>query len=348
MKTKLIISAALACILAGCSNSLVPRYDGPYADDTQISTANLELHPCELDSIPWVPMSLCFQDSLLVVQEYFDKVSSNIFKVYHNNKMVSQFGTIGNGPEDFSMTIPAFENKVGKGCFYVLNNTELRKIAIDQTDFKPKMSSIPMPEDMFLLNSILMYNDSVIIGFKTGDYQLSRYDRKSNTTTGYNYFEEPGANFNVPDFSMTMQLYLSAKSSNDRYAVLAYMQLKMIDIIDMQDMSLHKRIFFRGYDSNKFQIDANGNIRFDNIDKDFFICVTALEDRFYALSYDREVEGSTEKHSTIYEMDYEGNLINKYEPDANIIFILVKDNEIYTIVFDKETKEKIICKGTLQ
>ncbi|MDD6003887.1 MAG: BF3164 family lipoprotein [Bacteroidales bacterium] len=338
--------------IVSCNNTLKYNisFEGDFVDSEHNETIYLDMLPCFFDSIPLSPLSCCFLDSLFIVGENFNQVTTGFFKVYKNDKLVSQFGEIGNGANDFEIPFLNSKGKLERGFFYI-SGSKFCKLSIDSVDFKVKQSQLPMPDDFFLVNYVLNYNDSSIVVSQTGDYQLRRYDKNTKSITNYNYYNESGWFSNIPNFNLTMQLFSSSCSSNNKYIVIAYQYLKMIDIISLNDMSLHKRICFQNYDVNDYEVDNKGNISFDNEKViNFFTYVTAGEDRFYALGWDCTTEDASSGKvlSTIYEFDYDGNIIKKYKPNVSITSFAIRGNEIYSIVFDQIQKEKIICKGTLQ
>ena len=207
-----------------------------------------------------------------------------------------------------------------------------------------------MPDDFISINNVLMYSDSSIVVTQTGDFQLQHYDRKIQSVVGYNYFEDAGFLTKIDNFNLTMQLYKSVSSSNNQYAVIAYHYFKTIDIISLSDMSLYRRICFRDYDCNEYTIDDRGNITFDDDNvTNFFTYITASKDKFYALCWDcTGEEASTGKvRSCIYEIDYSGTIIKKYQPNVTITSFAINGKEIYAIVLDHKQHEKIMYKGVL-
>ncbi len=351
MKTKIAIIFCFCFTLISCSTKPKIDFRGEFADSTPINPIALTLQPCQLDIMPLAPWACCFLDTLFIIEENSDKVTKDFFKVYHNDKLVYQFGETGNGPEDFDLPNLISAGKTERNYFYTTDGARTFKISIDSNGFKHKIFNMPMPDDFVLVNNVLLYNDTSIVVTQTGEYQLQRFDKKTNKTTGYNYFENAGNFSSYDNFNLSGQLYQSVCSSNGEYAILGYHKLNMIDIISLADMSLHKRVCFSNYDCNDYTIDNKGNILFD-YDKIryFFSFVTASEETFYALCWDctNEEADSGSKKGKIYEFDYDGNIKNQYEPNVSVTTFAIKDNTIYAKGFDPITEEFVIWKGTLQ
>ena len=347
MKTNYLLFFLLFVVSCNNTSTLHIPFDGEYVDDAQFDTVELMLKPCLLDTIPLVPYQCCFLDSLFIVSEQIDKVRENFFKVYSKNKLVSQFGEIGNGPNDFQLPFLNSSGKVEHNFFYSTSEGKYCKISIDSADYQVKIQNLMMPIQFVLVNGVLQYNDSAIVITQTGDYQLQRYDRKTQHIDNYNYYE---VNSDIPNFNMTMQLYKSSCSSNNDFVVLAYSHLKLIDIISLSDMSLHKRLFFHNFDNNDYNVDNRGNIiyDYDNITY-YFTSVIAAEDKFYVLVQDCSKKDimSGKITNSIYVIDYDGVILKQYKPNALVTSFAIKGDEIYAIVYDLEQQEKIICKGIL-
>jgi len=348
MKTFYLLIVSLLLVVS-CNNTSKSHisFNGEYVDDAQFDTSELKLEPCLLDTVPMVPYSCCFLDSLFIVNEHPGKVTKNFYKIYNKNKLVAQFGETGNGPNDFQLPLLSSAGKVEHNYFYSTSEGKYCKISIDSVDYQVKIQNLFMPVEFSLVNDVLQFNDSAIVISQTGDYQLQRYNPKTQHIENYNYYEEMS---NIPNFNMTMQLYVSSCSSNRDYVVLAYEHLKMIDIISLSDMSLHKRLFFHNFDSNDYEVDDNGNIiyDYDKITK-YFIYVTAAEDKFYVSSLECSEKDalSGKLMNSIYVIDYNGVILKQYKPNALVTSFVVKGDKIYAIVYDLVQHEKIICKGIL-
>lgn len=348
---KILYFLLLSVLFYGCgfdTNLHIP-FNGVYADDTPFEVIDLEMTPCLFDTVPLSPRSCCFLDSLLIVGENFNQVTTDFFKIYYGDTLLTSFGKIGSGPDDFE--IP-FLNSMGKsehGCFYIAGD-KYCSVTIDTATHQTNIHRLPMPDDFFLVNDVLLYSDSAIVVSQTGDYQLLRYNCETKTVDGYNYYDESCWSGKIKKFNLSMQLFLSVCSSNSQYVVIAYRHIKMVDIISLSDMSLRKRIFFRNFDLSQYDVDGNGNIHFDDDATEFFSFCTAFDDHFYVLSWDCNgtQASSGEVLSSIYKISYDGKIIKQYKPNVSISSFAIRGHEIYANVFDFNQKEKIICKGILK
>lgn len=351
MKTRISVISVILFVLTSCNSKPKISFDGEFADSKPINSVSLDLQPCQLEEAPLAPWSCCFLDSLFIIEENPAKMDKNFFKVYNNGKLVYQFGESGNGPEDFDFPNLISAGKSEHGHFYTTDGARTFEISIAPNGLGHKIQNMPMPEDFVLVNNVLLYNDSAIVVTQTGEFQLQRFDKKTKQVVGYNYFDNAGGFSNYDNFSLAGQLYQSVCSSNGEYAILGYHKLNMIDIISLSDMSLHKRVCFSNYDCNDYVIDNDGNIIFDRDKiKYFFSFVTASEDKFYALCWNctSEEAASGKKMCSIYEFDYDGNIIKQYTPNVSITTFAVKDDTIYANGYDQNIEEFVIWKGALE
>lgn len=346
-----IIILTVFCATVCCNNALKDHvsFYGEYADNSQYDTIALDMYQCDFDSSPLCPWACCFLDSLFVVYENNEKVTNNYFKVYYNDKLVSEFGTSGNGPDDYLGPILTSEGKTEHGAFYVTEKQCYSKTSIKTGNYQAYKTNLELPDDFILANKILNYNDTTIVATKTGEYQLQCYNRKTGKTNGYNYYENSifsGAS----NFSLTMELLSSVYSANKQYIVIAYEYLKMIDIVSVSDMSLRKRVCFKNFDVNKFEIKEGDNVIFDEETAQYFFSfVVAEEDSFYVLCWDAlENDESMDTIGKIYQFDYDGNILKMYQPNIPVYSFAIRNNEIYAISTDSQQEEDIICKGILK
>lgn len=343
-----IVIFTFILVLGACSSRRESAFDD-FADEKEFEVSKIEIEPCRLDVEPLCPFSCCIFDSLLVVFESPSMIKSNFVKFYHNEKLISEFGQIGNGPKDFVSPTLASRGKVQSGALYISDLSGYCELSFSPGSKDINLRHLPVPDGFDLVNNVLSYSDSAIIAAQTGEYQLHCFNTRCNTIAGFNYFDKSGSLSDVPDFCLAMEMYKSASSANDKFAVLAYNNLKIIDIVSIPDMTLYKRLHFKDFDCNSFRIGKGGDIYFDSCSKIFFTYVAAYKDSFYALCWDSsENELMKGASCKIYQIDYEGNVLRQYLFDNAISSFTICNDEIWAIVFDYGKQEKIICKGTLQ
>ena len=351
MKTKFLLLTLILFVIGCASNEKkTAQSDVAFVDDVTIDTTYVELHRLGLDEQPLYPMSVFFAGDNLVVQESNGKVKTDLFKVYNNNKLVSKFGTIGQGPDDFKNPFLFDHCKIVDSCFWVEDMDKLVQFFMDADGRVTCKNTVNFPDEIVPVNQIACYQDSVIAFRKTDEYQLSFYDMRSKKASGYNFYDKPKVLEPVDYYLLNMNLYRDVFGICGDNIVIGYNSFKMIDIVSARQRKLIKRLYFKGYDANPIG-QENGIPNF-GLDYLFFIdFVIANDDCFYARSWDYpfiEIDRDDKGISKIYKIDYEGHIQKLYVLKQRIRSFTIKGNEIYAICLDPEEQEWMIYKGTLR
>ncbi len=355
MNNLIIFLSVFLVFLASCNNqthNLMSLKDSTIVantiDDSKIVTERVELNKLELDDYPLCPIRCCMLDSLLIVQEDWIKNKENVFKVYYQNKLYTQFGMIGKGPNDFLAPTLFSNSYLCKDSLIISDFDKINSVFIHSNGYSKNTFSLPA--SLHHSNKFFQNNDSCIIFNRQGDYQLEYFNKKTDTLIGYNYYTKPSTVSDIPDMFCTTQLYQGAFSSNQQYIVIAYRNLKCIDIISMRDMTLSKRIYFNDYDINSFYIAHGNNIMFEDNTTYFFTYVLAQNSYFYALCWDKtkiDVKNAS-VDSKMYKITYDGEVEKIYEFNQPIGSFVIIDNTIIAIGLDHNERESLLYKGFLK
>ena len=337
----------IVTFLTGCSTQ-TNSSSVSYIDDNEIDTTYIELHRLDLDEVPLYPMLCYFCGDNLVVEE--SKGTTDLFKIYNNQKLVTKFGNIGQAAEDFTRPFLYDHTKSNDSCFYVEDINKLVQYHLGTDGNVTHKNTVFFPDSIIPVNQVAYYQDSVLVFRRTDAYQLSFYDMKTNQRTGYNFYEKPKEAEQVEDYLLNMNLFRFEFGSCGDYIVSAYNNFKIIDIISAKQQKLIKRLYFKGYDANPIII-SDGVALYDLNFLFYFDSVIADEDGFYARSWDIpfiENDRGDKGVSKIYRIDYDGHIQKLYAIKQIIRSFTIKDNEIYAICLDPEEQEWMIYKGTLQ
>ena len=350
---RILFFVLLSAFAAGCFRSVNPSSVSSavaFADDADIDTICVELSRMDLDEQPLYPMSVFFAGDNFVVQENISKMKTDLFKVYHNMKLVSKFGTMGQGADEFQYPFLHDNCNFEDSCFWIEDIDKFVQIKVDADGNVAGKNIIRLPDEIVPINNIVGFQDSVVVFRRTDEFQLSFYDMLSKKRTGYNFYEKPKAAESVSDFYLNMNLFRFSYGSCGDYIVSAYYNFKIIDIISAKQQKLIKKLYFRGYDANPI-IVKDGIALYDFNFLFFFDSVIAKEDCFYVRSWDSpflEIDKEDIGIPKIYKIDYEGNIQKLYVLKQKIRSFTIKGNEIYAICLDPREQEWMIYKGKLQ
>ena len=321
-----------------------------FVDDIDIDTMYVELHRLDLEEQPLYPMSVFFAGENLVVLESTGKAKTDLFKIYHNQKLVSKFGTIGQGADDFKHPFLYDQGKFEDSCFWIEDMDKFVQINVDADGNVIDKKVVNFPDEMVPVNQVAYYRDSVCAYRKTDEYQLSFFDMASKQRSGYNFYEKPKGAEDVSDFYLNMNLFRCAYGSCGDNIVVAYNNFKIIDIISAKKQKLVKKLYFKGYDANPIIKDGDVAL-YDFNFLFFFDFVIANDDYFYVRSWDSpflEIDLHNIGVPKIYKIDYEGNIQKLYVLKQRIRSFTIKGNEIYAICLDPDEQEWMIYKGELR
>lgn len=354
MKIKIpVLLFVFVALLTDCFTNVHPSSVSSavtFVDDTDIDTSYVVLSRVDLDEQPLYPMSVFFAGDNLIVQESNGNAKTDLFKIYHNKKLVSRFGTIGQGSDDYKNPFLYDQGNFADSCFWVADIDKFVQINVKADGNVKGVKNVNFPDDIIPVNQVAFYRDSILAFRRTDEYQLSFYNMLSKQRTGYNFYEKPKAAENVSDFELNMNVFRFAYGSCGDYIVSAYYNFKIIDIISAKQQKLIKKLYFKGYDTNPIIVN-NDVVLYDLNFVLFFDFVIAKEDCFYVRSWDSpflEIDKDDIGIPKIYKIDYEGNIQKLYVLKQRIRSFTIKDNEIYAICLDPEEQEWMIYKGKLQ
>lgn len=171
------------------------------------------------------------------------KAQNDIFRIYDGTKIVSKFGTQGNGPEDFILPMLNSDGRNETNGFSVIDHGTYKHITLENG--KVTISNNEIPQDFLLANTILQYNDSVITVYATSDYQIQYYDRTKDTTERVNYFDKSNGYEQVADWNCIMTPFRASFSYTSKYAIIAYQNFKKIDIVSLEDRKSRQELVSR-------------------------------------------------------------------------------------------------------
>lgn len=351
--TILVFLLVLEIFLTNCStsiNSSSVSSATSFVDDTDIDTINVELSRFVLDESPLCPMSCFFAGDNFVVQEDIGKQKTDLFKIYHNQKLISKFGAIGQSVDEFKYPFLYDQSIFEDSSFWVGDLDKFVQIFLTTDGIVAHKKVVNFPDEIVPVNQIVGYKDSVISFRRTDEYQLSFYDMLSKQLIGYNFFEKPMAIDNVDDFVLNMNLFRCSYGFYNDYIVLAYNNFKIIDIVSASQQKLLKKLYFKGYDANPIILD--GDVALYDLNFVFFFdFVIADVDGFYVRSWDSpfiEIDKYDTGVPKIYKINYEGQIQKLYVLNQRIRSFTIKDNKLYAICLDPNEQEWVIYKGLLR
>lgn len=330
----------MALMVSSCTKSV---RNIEIVDESNVPMKNIELQKLNLDETPLAPQSLCFVDTFMVVFEDEQGRTSNFISVYSNNKLIKKFGSVGRGPTDLLLPRSFSEGRCEHKYLRAGGSGKTIKYDIDSLIYSNKLVYVSeeLPKAMELCNNMLIDNDSLWVAFRTSEYQLSFYNKRNDSMTGYANFDKSHFGDQVTDFIYNMQVCPATYTSNDEVIIIAYNMQKGIDIVSNTG-ELKRRLRFEDYDGNinKMRIDKTGNIAnvFYNDDANvYFYDACAVDDGFYAFSLD--TVWSPETKTKVFKFDWNGNLQLIYKLNKFVRGSVVYDGKIYGITLATEENE---------
>ncbi|MCQ2973345.1 MAG: hypothetical protein MJ211_00885 [Bacteroidales bacterium] len=332
--------------ITSCSNNSEQLIEP--IDNISIDTTTINFKPLKLNIQPLIPTNCCFLDSLFIVSEQFTKVKKNFFKIYYKDTLILEFGNIGQGPTDFIIPFLVSKGKNEEKAINIVDDYKYLQVSVN-SNCKENITEKPLPKDFFMVNNVLLYNDTAIVVTKTGEYQIQYYDRKKDSISNYNFYKIPKKYKDLSKFSLTMQIFLSTYSANEKNIVIAYKNYKMIDLVSINNMKLNRRLYFKDYDKNNFEIN-NNEIVYNEEKLTYFTYVIAYQDSFWSLCWNDSFKEVSEGNvnSIIYQIDYKGNILKLYKTNIPITSFTIHNDEIYAIGLDSSKNEMGIYKSLLK
>ena len=305
-----------------------------------IKEIHINTSPTSYCSTTLYPKNCFFiKDSFLVVFE--PKNQNNFIHVYNNDtkKIIARFGQIGKGGYDFINPRLITNNIPAKSNEFIIGDTRrICKINIDSLLLNKNYKGedyADIPDELRLYNYILYCSDSLIIVNQTGKKQLTFWDRNKEKAVHKNILLR-NENLKVTDLCLTMGIYDAYYTSNGERIAIAYKNWKQIDIVSLSG-DIVKRVYFPNYLFNQDKVDLykdKQNIEFSKDAHLFFTYVASTSKYLYALCWNNTKENikKGKAFSQIYQLDWDGNLVNIYSFDRAISsFCVFKDNITYAI-----------------
>lgn len=336
---KNIVIIFILVILVSCSN----EKDADALDTSVIPSSKLQSEKMLLDEPPLLPKGCCLRDSFLIVFEPKLKDGFLSFYSLSNGKLIKRYGRIGQGKGDFQNPRFIFNEYVLQSSSELLigDYNKLCYLNIDSVVYSS--SRYDSEKKIDLLNNFLSYNyvlelsDSLFIFNMTNQGQLLYHDRYSEENTWKSYYEKLSPLKGATDFCYTSQIYDAYYTANKDVIVIAYKNIKQIDVVTKKSGKLKKRILMDDYLHNvdKMQLTNKANINLESNALLYFTYAFPLKNFFYVLCWNDTKENIKKgvAKSMIYKFDWSGNLHHIYNLDRPVSYFCINDemNIIYAI-----------------
>lgn len=317
-------------------------------DIESIDIKSTEIH---LDEMPMFPKGCKVIDSVLILFE--PKLRDGFISLYslNNNNLIKRFGKIGNGPCDFidPRFFPNYQFENNERSILIGDSRYLYKLNIDSiiSGYNKCESSILsyVPAEMKGYNYILDITDTHITANITSDAQVSKFDLSNNKKETRSFYSK-FSGININDFSYATQLYDGYYTSFNDKIIIAYKNLKQIDLISPTSNSI-KNIRFTNYNVNldKMKEIDDFNIRFEDNALYFYSYVFCTNSYFYALYWNATKAEIKENKAIphIQMFNSNGELVKILKPDIAISYFCVDEKKslIYAIGMSSEEELKI-------
>lgn len=336
---KNIVIIFILAILVSCSN----EKDADVLDTSVIPSSKLQSEKMLLDEPPLLPKGCCLRDSFLIVFEPKLKDGFLSFYSLNNGKLIKRFGRIGQGNGDFQNPRFIFNEHVLQTPSELLIGDYNKLCCLNIDSIIYSSSRYDGEKKIDLLHNFLSYNyvmelsDSLFIFNMTNQGQLLYHDRCSEENTWKSYFKKLSNLKEANDFCYTSQIYDAYYTANKDIIVIAYKNIKQIDIVTKKTGKLKKRILMDDYLYNidKMQLINKSNIKFDPNALLYFTYAFPLKNFFYVLCWNDTKENIKKgiAKSMIYKFDWSGNLHHIYNLDRPVSYFCINNemNMIYAI-----------------
>lgn len=320
---KALIIGAVGLMAAACGTKTETTSE---AEATMLQTHEAEaidvLYPLDVQLVG---------DSNLVVYE--GKNQAGFLQVYNlDGKKIAEIGNIGDGPDEFiNPRLLESLNTADAICI-----GDLRRIAYYDMDSVARegyagREAMTLGSDFRLYNYFLVNNDSVAVIAQTGEHPLTRIDKSTGDVSYIDYFPDV-ADLSTDPLVKNMELFAnSATSRGDRIA-LAYSNFNVVAVLDVDGREVKiVKLPQWDYNAGLISIDNNRNIKKDADARLYFTKVKSTPDYIFALGWNEtneSMKAGTAK-SSIYQIDWDGNVVGKFDFDRMISnFAVAPDNKI--------------------
>jgi hypothetical protein len=276
-----------------------------YFDSTQSLTAE----KIKIDSI-FKPASILLKNNMLIFSAYNSPKMLYIYSLPDLDSLYA-IGEKGNGPTDFEL-FPMF-CKSFSDDIYIWGYTPTR---IKQFSISPSRE-LHFKQDIDLalyesFNQMHIVRDSLLIySAIPSDFSIKKYNLRSHDMEG---------KIDIKKDDHAESFFYSNRgmvAANDSFIIYSYLYKNQIDIYNVDDLKLYRRIV-GDYSRNRIVIgDFENNIN-------HYLSVLAGKKYFYAL-YNGNI-ASNEKDCAIEVFDYGGNPIKRYLFDI-VPFLFEIDEE---------------------
>lgn len=307
-------------------------------DITQIPKSSISLQKAKLDFQTLFPKECCVRDSFLILFDPKDK--DGFLHIYNKNNgaFLTKYGTKGEGPNDFVNPRPIFNKNfhtsdkgVQIGDVNAVYWLDIESV-VHHVD-EPKKTAIKMPDKLRLYNYVLHNSDSLLIVNQTRDYQLTFYNKQDASLKLENYFDINKISKEASDFCNVMQVYDAYYSSNNHTIAIAYKNWKQIDLISLNG-KLVKQLYFPNFNSNTNEMGfKNGSFEMSENAQIYFSYIFPAKDYFYALCWENTRTNIKKgiATSSIYKINWNGELKHIYHLDKPISFFCIDSNKLYAV-----------------
>lgn len=328
MRRIYFVAAALAAFMMSCSGG---RRE--VVEESAIPVCRAELTDVALDDSTMFPTDLVLlSDSILAVHER--KNQTGFMTIYNTNSQqpVAAVGVIGEGPDDF--VNPRLLHCLNtEKEFYIGDAKKIVRFSADSLSAEGYSGNkiMSLPSDAMFYNYILINNDSQLVYSQTGEHPISRFNKSTRELTFTDYWPEVDW-AEGSDFIRNMEVFANCMTSAGNEIAIAYHNWNVISIID-SDGGRRAEIYLPEWDYNngRMHIDTSaGNLVFDNDARIFFTKIKSDAGHIYALDWaaTKEQIRNGEAGSSIYVLDWDGNIIRKIVFGRSVSNFCVKDGAI--------------------
>ena len=284
--------------------------------------------------------STILYDNYLVQIETWSDTLFQVFKL-PDCKYIGGFGKKGRGPKELP-----FHDAYGAACYengVIVYDVYKGFVFIDLTNFESDKNitiqkKIKLPEELMLLNSIFLLNDSIIIGSNnTQDkmrfkYKYTRYNIHSDKIDYFGQYPDHYPESRKKLYPFIYGTKTVVKPDETKFASFCW-QVKMFRIYS-SDGTIEKEVFLK-----KQKDFFDGQWIRKNAVK-YYTCVRATNEYLYALCQDEHSHDLSGSNPTLEIWDWKGNPIAFLKMDQSICsFDVTDDNsKVYASSFNDMDK----------
>jgi hypothetical protein len=321
---------AYIAITTSCSKTS----DNNIVQSSDIKSINVIVEDTPYSQYTLFPQdAVIISDTILVVYE--PKIKDGFISVYNENNhtKIAQLGAYGSAPDQFLNPRPLFDIDLSNDKFYIADLSGIYSFDPKCENYSQPKGAIvdKIPDEFKLFNYLLSDNDSLMVCNQTGCHQLTIYN-KVNQSINYRDFFPNNTDLQTNELVNNMNVYESCYTcSNDNVAI-AYHNWKQIDIYNIRTGDL-KSIKFDDYLFNKEYMGFDTNSQIIEISEDakiYFTNIKSTDNYIYAICWDNTIEKISKAQATpiVYQLDWNGNVLAKYNFDHPIANICIYKDKI--------------------